>query len=128
MQVSFFLVQGENDEIDVVSMDTKSPGTREEEAVKSPDEDIILEAMVDDGEGEGEGDGEDEESHVTITHEDEEGVKEENVDVEEEDEAEGAQCYCEGKGEGPMLPCEKCKKSFHLGRNLIGEYTNNTQQ
>ncbi|XP_030828197.1 cysteine-rich protein 2-binding protein [Strongylocentrotus purpuratus] len=108
--------QGENDEIDVVSMDTKSPGTREE-AAKSPEEDIVLEAMVDD-------DGEDdEESHVTITHEEEEGVKEENVDVEEEDEAEGAQCYCEGKGEGPMLPCEKCKKSFHLACFSTGNPT-----
>ncbi|XP_041458829.1 cysteine-rich protein 2-binding protein-like [Lytechinus variegatus] len=107
--------QGENDEIDVVSMDTRSPGVNREEA-KSQDEDIIMET-VDDHDAEDE---EEESSNVTIIHEEEE--MRENVDV-TEDESLGDQCYCEGKGDGPMISCEKCKKSFHLACFKTGNPT-----
>ena len=100
------ILQGENDEIDVVSMDAKSPGAKD--LAKTADEDVILEvpesSPTDDKQTAG--------TNVTIVHED--GEKVSAVD----EETEAIQCYCDGQGEGVTLPCEKCKKAFHLGREF----------
>ena len=89
----------------MVSMDAKSPPTKDPTTKIADDENLVVDvpasSLTDDKQTS--------ETNVTIV---EEGEK--SLPVEEQ--TEQVHCYCEGKGDGVTLPCEKCKKAFHLGR------------
>ncbi|XP_071494380.1 cysteine-rich protein 2-binding protein-like [Diadema antillarum] len=108
--------QGENDEIDVVSMDTKSPVATTKDATTDDDHEESCEDkatfVVPSNQAA--------ESNITIIHEEGDGKPQAEV---VEQEQEGDKCYCKGQGEGTLLPCEKCKNLFHLACLKTGKPT-----